>query len=114
MENKEMKLSALIETMRGIAAEGNRFVVGDSFHDVVRILREVEEIKDADLEDEFKEGEWFWCLRKNGTTLGSFKSTVDEFEVEHSNEAVAAYKIQYKNRRFSIARVKEYGNEFFD
>ena len=32
MEKKEMKLSALIETMRGIAAEGNRFVVGDSFH----------------------------------------------------------------------------------
>lgn len=39
MEKKEMKLSALIETMRGIAAEGNRFVVGDSFHDVVTISR---------------------------------------------------------------------------
>lgn len=109
MEKKEMKLSALIETMRGIAAEGNRFVVGDSFHDVVRISREVEEIEDA-----YKEGEWFWCLRKNGTALGSFKSTVDEFAAEYPKEAVAAYKIQYKNRRFSIARVKEFGNEFFD
>lgn len=114
MEKKEMKLSALIETMRGIAAEGNRFVKGDAFHDVVTISREVEEIEDADIEDEYKVGEWYWCLRKNGTTLGSFKSTVDEFEVEHSKEAVAAYKIQYKNRRFSIIRVKEYGNEFFD
>lgn len=57
MEKKEMKLSALIETMRGIAAEGNRFVVGDSFHDVVRISREAEEIEDADIEDEYKEGE---------------------------------------------------------
>lgn len=59
MEKKEMKLSALIETMRGIAAEGNRFVVGGSFHDVVRISREAEEIEDADIEDEYKEGEWF-------------------------------------------------------
>lgn len=114
MEKKEMKLSALIETMRGIAAEGNRFVVGDSFHDVVTISREVEEIEDADIEDEYKEGEWFWCLRKNGTGLGSFKSKVDEFEAEYANEAVAAYKIQYKNRRFSIALLKEFGNEFFD
>lgn len=114
MEKKEMKLSALIETMRGIAAEGNRFVVGDSFHDIVRISREVEEIEDADIEDEYNEGEWFWCLRKNGTALGSFKRTVDEFGAEHSKEAVAAYKIQYKNRRFSIVLVKEFGNEFFD
>lgn len=114
MEKKEIKLSALIETMRGIAAEGNRFVVGDSFHDVVRISREVEEIEDADLEDEFKEGEWFWCLRKNGTALGSFKSTVDDFAAEYPKEAVVAYKIQYKNRRFSISRMKEFGNEFFD
>lgn len=113
MEKKEIKLSALIETMRGIAAEGNRFVKGDTFHDVVKIAGDVEEIEDADLE-EFKEGQWFWCLRKNGTTLGSFKSTVDEFEAEYPKEAVAAYKIHYKNRRFSIARVKEFGNEFFD
>lgn len=114
MVKKEMKLSALIETMRGIAAEGNRFVVCDSFHDVVRISREAEEIEDADIEDEYKEGEWFWCLRKNGTSLSSFKSSVDEFAAEYPNEAVAAYKIQYKSRRFSIARVKELGNEFFD
>lgn len=115
MEKKEMKLSALIETMRGIAAEGNRFVVGDSFHDVVRISREVEEVEDCgDIEDEFKEGQWFWCLRKNGTALVSFKCMVDEFADEYPKEAVAAYQIQYKNRRFSIARVKEFGNEFFD
>lgn len=114
MEKTNLKLSELIEVMRGIAAEGNRFVVGDSFHDVVRISREAEEVEDCDIEDEFKEGQWFWCLRKNGTTLGSFASTVDEFGAEYPNEAVSAYKILYKNRRFSIARVKEYGNEFFD
>lgn len=114
MEKKEMKLSALIETMRGIAAEGNRFVVGDTFHDVVTISREAEEIEDADLKDEYKVGEWYWCLRKNGTALGSFKSTVSEFEAEYPKEAVAAYKIQYNNRRFTIARVKEFGDEFFD
>lgn len=114
MEKKEMKLSALIETMRGIASEGNRFVVGDSFHDVVRISSEVEEIEDADIENEYKEGEWYWCLRKNGTALGSFKRTVDDFAAEYPKEAVAAYKIQYKNRRFSLARVKEFSNEFFD
>lgn len=110
-----MKLSALIETMRGIAAEGNRFVVGDSFHDIVRITRETEEIEDVeDLEDEFKEGVWFWCLRKNGTALDSFSGSVEEFGNEYPKEAVAAYKIQYKSRSFSITRVKEFGNEFFD
>lgn len=115
MEKTNLKLSNLIETMRGIAAEGNRFVVGDTFHDVVRISREVEEIEDAeDLPEEFKDGEWFWCLRKNGTALGSFSGTVDEFGEEYPKEAVAAYKIKYSSRRFSIVRVKEFGNEFYD
>ncbi len=114
MEKKDLKLSQLIETMRAIAAEGNRFVKGDSFHDVVKITSDVEEIEDADLEPQYKEGEWFWSLRKNGTTLGCFSSSVEEFGKEFPTEAVASYKIHYSRRRFSIVRVKEFGNEFFD
>lgn len=114
MEQKNMKLSALIENMRGIAAKGNRFVVGDTFHDVVRISHEVEEIEEADLEDEFKEGTWYWCLRQNGTQLDTFSRSIDEFKEYYSNEAVAAYKIEYANRRFSIRLVKKFGNEFFN
>lgn len=114
MEKKNLKLSQLIETMRGIAAEGNRFVKGDAFHDIVKIISDIEEVEAADLEDVYMEAEWHWCLRKNGTTLGSFSGTVAEFEKEYAKEAVAAYKIHYANRHFSIARVKEYGNEFYD
>ncbi len=114
MEKKDLKLSQLIETMRAIASEGNRFVKGDSFHDVVKITSDVEEIEDADLEPQYKEGEWFWSLRKNGTALGSFSSSIEEFGKEYPTEAVASYKIHYSRRRFSIVRVKEFGNEFFD
>lgn len=114
MEKKDLKLSQLIETMRGIAAEGNRFVKGDSFHDVVRIAGEVEEIEESDLPAQYKEGEWYWNLRRNGTILGSFSSSVEEFGKEFPTEAVASYKIHYSRRRFSIVRVKEFGNEFFD
>lgn len=114
MENNNLRLSALIETMRGIASEGNRFVKGDSFHDVVKITKDVEEIEDFDIEEEFKKGEWYWCLRQNGTSLGSGAGMVDRFGEEYPKEAVAAYRIQYKDRRFSIARVKEFGNEFYD
>lgn len=114
MEKTDLKLSQLIETMRGIAAEGNRFVKGDSFHDVVRIAGEVEEIEESDLEPQYKEGEWFWSLRKNGTSLDSFSSSVEQFGKEFPEEAVASYKIHYSNRRFYIVRVKEFGNEFFD
>lgn len=110
MEKTNLKLSALIETMREIASEGNRFVKGDSFHDVVRITKEAEDIEDFDIEEEYKEGEWNWCLRKNGTFIGS----LSDFEEEFDNEAVAAYKIKYSNRRFSIALIKKYSNEFFD
>lgn len=114
MEKKELKLSQLIETMRGIAAEGNRFVKGDAFHDIVKIVSDIEEVEAADLEDVYMEAEWHWCLRKNGTRLGSFSNTVEEFGKEYANEAVVAYKIHYAARRFSIVRVKEYGNEFYD
>ncbi len=114
MEKTNLKLSQLIGTMREIASEGNRFVKGDTFHDVERIAREVEEIEDADIEDEYKEGEWFWCLRKNGTEIGAYAVVAEEFGKQYPKEAVAAYKIHYSSRRFSFARVKEYGNEFFD
>lgn len=114
MEKTNLRLSALIETMREISSEGNRFVKGDSFHDVVRITKEVEELEDYDIEEEYKEGHWFWCLRQNGTSMCASMRTVDSFGEEYPKEAVAAYRIQYKDRRFSIARVKEFGNEFFD
>lgn len=114
MEKKNLKLSQLIETMRGIAAEGNRFVKGDTFHDVVKIVSDIEEVEAADLEDVYMEAEWHWCLRKNGTRLGSFSNTVEEFGKEYADEAVAAYKIHYSARHFTIERVKEYGNEFYD
>lgn len=114
MKKTNLKLSQLIETMRAIAAEGNHFVKGDAFHDIVKIAGDKEEIDDLDIEDEYKEGVWHWCLRKNGTTLGEYASVVEEFEQEHLSEAVAAYKIHYKDGRFSIETVKDFGNEFFD
>lgn len=114
MEKTNLKLSALIEAMREISSEGNRFVKGDSFHDVVNITKEVEDVEDYDIEDEYKEGHWYWCLRRNGTSLCSSKRTVEDFGKEYPNEAVKAYKIIYKDRRFSIAIVKEFGNDFFE
>lgn len=114
MEKNNIRLSALIESMREISSEGNRFVKGDAFHDVVRISKEVEELEEYDIEDEYKECHWFWCLRRNGTSMCSSKRTVEEFGKEYPEEAVKAYKIVYKNRRFSIALVREFGNYFFD
>lgn len=114
MEKTNLKLSQLIGTMREIASAGNRFVKGDAFHDVERIAREVEEIEDLDIEEEFKEGDWYWGLRKNGTDLSAFSASVENFVKEYPKEAVASYKIHYSSRRFSITLMKEYGNEFFD
>lgn len=40
MEKKNLKLSELMESMREISSEGNHFVKGDTFIDVVEIARQ--------------------------------------------------------------------------
>ena len=116
MEKKNLKLSELIEVMREISSEGNHFVKGDTFIDVVTIARQSEEIEACeDIEAEFKTGTWYWSLRKNGSQLDClFSSRADKFAIEYAKEAVVAYKIDYANLRFSISLYKKYGNEFFD
>ncbi len=116
MEKKNLKLSELMEVMREISSDGNHFVKGDTFTDVVAIARQTEEIEACeDLDAEFKTATWYWSLRKNGSRLDSMYSTLaDEFAIEYDKEAVVAYKIDYANQRFSISLYKKYANEFFD
>lgn len=91
-----LSTSGLVNAIREAVHPCGSLTRGDAFINLESILRSVEGIEGCtDLEDEYKKGDWWMGVRKNGSELFGGDGRIAEWSEHYADQAVAIYHISY-------------------
>jgi len=103
MKKENLTFSQLVEEMRQAVHNLGALAKGDAITDIVTIAQTFEELKGcSDIAPEDYWMKFIWGIRENGTCLTSTSKVADAWLKSWHNEAIALYKIEYKNGAYSF------------
>lgn len=101
MEINKIQFSELVKEMHQVVKNLGNYAVLDTLTDIELFSNEYEKCAEcAAHTHEDIDFYYYWCVRENGTAIIAFLNQTNEWYRTNRKEAIAIYKIGYKNGGF--------------